>query len=677
MHTHDHNHSDEHGHEHEHNHVYSHNHAHNHDHNHGHDHGHCHGEHCHDHHDSGHESFISSYRNELISLILLIAGVIINHCHLLPEVWQQVVFFVVAVLPVGFPILGEAWENWRHGRFMNEFTLMIAATAGAFIIGEYPEGVAVLLFYSIGEKLEDSASDDVRKRIRNLIGKLPEKATVITPEGHVEMHPKDVTPDSKIFVAPGEKVALDSRLEGDEDIDFDTAAITGESVPRSFSPGSDVAAGCIPVDKAATLVTTREFKDSSMSRIMQMIESASSNKAPTETLLSKITRWYTPVVFILALLLFVTPWIVSLINGSVFEWEKWFERSLVFLVCSCPCALVVSIPLTYFASLGRASRLGVLFKGSGYVDKMRDIDTVIFDKTGTLTTGDFHVSSIVAADGVKPDFLLSLAASVDEGSAHPLAKAVCAEAKRLNLHTSGIEDVKSISHGMSAKYEDKTLLVGSRHLMKSDNISVPATDSDATEICVALDGKYLGSIFLLDNVKPEAAAAIRRLHELGVKNVAVLSGDHPAAVKRIADMVGADSWKAELLPADKQSLIMEMEKNGDNVAFVGDGANDAPAIAASSVGMAMGTMGSDIAMESADALIAGDDISKIPAAISLSKKVKRVVVENVSFALGVKALVMILGAFGIATLWAAVFADTGVTLLTVIWTIICFSRKVR
>ena len=643
---------------HSHSHGHGHDHDHKHNHNHGHQHVHSPGE--------NHGGKLAVYSREILTGVLLLAGVIASHYYSSHLWW---IYYVIALLPVGLPILKEMLEAWRSGSIMNEFTLMVAATVGAFVIGEYPEGVAVLLFYSFGEKMEDTASDDVKRRIKSLLGRLPETARLKEGDTLRTVKPSDLTPGSILVVNPGERIPVDALLLGNREVDFDTSAITGESVPRSFRPGEELSSGIIPVNQSVEVKTTKPFSDSSMTRIMKMIEEAQESKSPTENMLRRITRWYTPLVFACALLLFFIPWIVDAARGVDFEWMKWLRRSLVFLVCSCPCALVVSIPLSYFASLGNASRRGLLFKGSKYVDAMRDVKTVMFDKTGTLTTGKFHVSAI---SGITDNNeIISLAAALDSESSHPLAKAIVEYSLEKNIKPAEAVNVTTVSHGMSASVDGKLCLVGSRSLMKKHNVDVPQSSSDASEICVALDGKYMGSIYLLDTVKPEAKDAVSRLHALGVTTVEILSGDHKEAVERVRKEIGADSCYASLLPEEKQNIINARREGGNGkVAFVGDGINDAPAIAASDVGVAMGTLGTDIAMESSDIVIAGDSLEKLPEAISLARKVRRVVIENVSFALGIKALVMILGAFGIASLWAAVFADTGVTLITIIWTLL-------
>ena len=582
--------------------------------------------------------------------------------------WLPMTAYLIALLPVGWPVAVEMCRSWGSGSVMNEFTLMVAACIGAFIIGEYPEGVAVLLFYAIGEKLEDVASDDVRRRVRSLLGRIPDSATVIDNGERRKVSPKNLPVGTRIIVQPGERVPIDAKLEGDDPVDFDTAAITGESVPRSFSPGQELPSGIIPVDRPIEATTVREFDNSSMTRILKMIEDAQAGKSHTETMLRRITRWYTPAVFILALCVFFIPWIVAVVQDGVFDWQTWFRRSLVFLVCSCPCALVVSIPLSYFVSLGTASRLGLLFKGSKYLDGMDRLKNVVFDKTGTLTTGEFHVSAVKPAGGVDANTLVSLAAAIDADSTHPLARSICAYAVSKGGKVSVATGVKAVRHGVRGMVDGTEVSVGSGTLMETLGVKVPES-----RICVERDGKYLGSIYLEDTVKQEAAEAIADLHRLGIR-VTILSGDRKEAVERVARQVGADAWQAEMLPEDKQKKVDSLHRQAPT-AFVGDGINDAPAIAASDVGVAMGTMGTGMAMDTADVIISGDNLKYLARAVLLSRRVKLTVAENVTFALLVKAVVMILGAFGVATLWAAVFADTGVTLITILWTLLML-RKV-
>lgn len=641
---------------------------------------HCHEhKHEHKHQEQGLHGVLHTYARELVSGLLLVAYIILQHTGIFGRLqadgsvnWYSLSLSLIAILPVGIPVVKEMFRSWRGGSVMNEFTLMVAAAIGAFVIGEYPEAVAVLLFYSFGEKLEDTASDDVRRRIKSLLGRIPDTATVVEDGRKRTASPKDLPVGTHILVQPGERVPIDARLSGDSPVEFDTAAITGESVPRAFDPGDELPSGVIPVDRPIEAVTLRAFDDSSMTRILKMIEDAQGGKSHTETMLRRITRWYTPVVFGLALAIFFLPWLVLAIGGEPFMWQTWLRRSLVFLVCSCPCALVVSIPLSYFVSLGTASRIGLLFKGSTYLDAMRRVRNVVFDKTGTLTTGEFHVDSIEHADGSDNDRVVAYAAAIDADSTHPLAKSICAYAAAHGLNVPVAEDVKAVNHGVQGRIDGRQVVVGSHRLMESLNIAAPASDKAGSRICVAVDGKYIGSIYLLDTVKEEGSEAISELHKMDIK-VTVLSGDRMPAVERVAKEVGADSWRGELLPQDKQKIVDGMRKDGTTT-FVGDGINDAPAIAASDIGVAMGTMGTGMAMDTADVIISGDNLSMLPRAIRLSRRVQRTVVENVSFAISVKAVVMILGSFGIASLWAAVFADTGVTLITILWTLLMLRK---
>lgn len=633
-----------------------------------------HTEHAHGHHHEHHghtadnrvRGFLRLFLPEILTSVLLIISVIVPWAN---EPWR-VLAFIIAIFPVGIPIVRATFREWIHGDIFNEFTLMVIASIGAFLLKEYPEGVAVLLFYSIGEKLEDVVSGDVKGEIKKLLGKMPRYATVVTGDNRELVNPEEVMPGSIIAVKPGESIPLDGVLLSENDEEFNTAAITGESIPRSYSEGDKVMSGIIPLNREVKVKVTHAWKDSSMSRIIKMIEDASAHRAPSESILRKITRWYTPVVFGAAILLCLVPWLVSLTVASFeYEWETWFRRALVFLVCSCPCALIVSIPLTYFASIGIASKKGILFKGHDSLDAIRNTEVMLFDKTGTITTGEFSIESIEAYNGHTPDELLTIAAAVERESSHPLALAIVKEASEHMSELPEITDITTIPHGIKAIYGGKEILLGSDRLMKSEHIPFEKYTPEATSILIAIDNVAAGIIKLTDTIKDGVKDTFKRLHKQGVSSIGILSGDSEAAVSKTADSVGSDYYKAALLPDDKQIIIKDQKLSGKIVAFVGDGVNDGPALATSDIGIAMGNLGTDIAIESARVVIAGDDLEKISEGIDISNKVKHVIIENVVFAFGVKLLVMTVGAFGIATLWAAVFADTGVTVITILWTL--------
>jgi heavy metal-(Cd/Co/Hg/Pb/Zn)-translocating P-type ATPase len=586
----------------------------------------------------------------------------------------QIAWFVVAVVPVARPVLADAWEAWHHGDIMNEFTLMLLACVGAFVIGEYPEGVAILLFYSFGEKLEHSASQKARSRITSLLENMPDTVTVVRPDGSTaSLSPDRIKPGDHIRLLPGQRLAVDATLVSPDYAEFNTSAITGESVPVGISAGHEISSGAIPLDREVTVSALRPYADSTMTRIMNMIEDAASKKSRSETLLRKITRYYTPAVMIAAVLVMLVPWIVCSVHGVPFDSGTWFYRSLVLLVCSCPCALVVSIPLSYFAAIGNASRMGMLFKGSRYLDAMRSIDTLYLDKTGTLTTGSFSVSAVEPAQGYTADTLLAYVAALDAQSTHPLAVAICKAARNVPV----AEDVRTIPHGIEGTVNDHRVLAGSPTLMREREIDTPAPARDSSLVCVAVDGRYAGTVYLDDTLKPDAASTVAQLHRLGVKKIIILSGDRPEAVAHAAEAVGADGYEAKLLPQTKHTIVENARAQGHNVAFVGDGINDAPSLAAANVGIAIGTGGTDVAMESADAVITGHKLGHLAYAIKLSHKIKRVVTFNVAFAIAVKIAVMVLGIVGVASLWAAVFADTGITLLTVVFTLVALRYQGR
>ncbi|MDE5644143.1 MAG: cadmium-translocating P-type ATPase [Muribaculaceae bacterium] len=621
-----------------------------------------HGHHSHDARGSVWKRFVP----ELISALLLILAMSVTW----PDGIVRLCVYIAALLPVGVPILRSTVSEWLNRDIFNEFTLMVLASAGAFVIGEYPEAVAVLLFYSIGEKLEDVVSGDVKGEIRNLLREMPRKVTVVTDGIRKEIAPQSVSPGMTMAVKPGESVPLDGIMLSADGADLNTAAITGESMPRFHACGDNVMSGTIPVDREILVEATHEWNDSSMTRIMKMIEDASSHRAPSESRLRRITRWYTPLVFTAALLLFAVPWVIGMCSGSFsFEWTVWLRRSLVFLVCSCPCALVVSIPLTYFASIGISSRQGILFKGHDSLDAIGNTRTVLFDKTGTVTTGEFRIESVVSTGSLDQNRLLSIAASAETGSSHPIARALIREAEKKNLTLPVISGAITVPHGIKGNMEGREVIIGSPGIMRTEGVIFPENIDGQTCVLIAIDRKPEGVIILADTVKTGAEEAVSSLHRLGVRKVGILSGDSEASVGKAAAESGIDFYKSSLLPDEKRDIVSQYAKEDKNVLFAGDGVNDAPALAAAGIGVAMGDIGTSVAIESAQVVIAGGDLRKIPQAMCVSRRVRSVIIENVTFAFGVKTIVMTLGAFGIASLWAAVFADTGVTAITVLWTL--------
>ncbi len=634
---------------------------------------HCHcNSHSHDHvHSSDtHKPSFKVFIPDILSGLLLAATAVLAHLNVISGALPLCLFLISAIV-TGLPIVIDGFAEWRRGDFMNEYTLMILAAIGAFWIGEYPEGVAVLLFYSFGEKLQDRASEKARAHIRGLVDKMPKTVAVESADGSIrEMQPKDVAEGSRIRVKPGMRVALDGVLEGDDAISFDTSAITGEAVPRTVTPGEAVQSGLIPVDREVTLTTTCRLEDSSLSRILKTVEEAAEAKSHTETLIRRITRWYTPAVIAAAILLFAVAWAV--IPAADFAWQTWFNRALILLVCACPCAMVISVPLSYFMSLGKASAHGVLVKGSTYFDAMCGVDTVLFDKTGTLTTGRFRIDCCRPADGISEETLLSLAAGMEAQSSHPLAQSVKDAAAERGITAAAVDDVTTVRHGLTARHEGKTALAGSRRLLADNGVDVPQDDTQtaSTEIHLALGGEYMGVIRLTDEIKPTAAESIRLLHRMGIRNIGILSGDRKAAVQQAAEAIGADTCLAELSPEEKYGVMKQLKAEGRRIAYVGDGINDTPSLALADVGIAMGTAGTDAAMQHADAVIAGDDPARVPQLLHIARSARRVAITNVVFALSFKLIVMALGACGLASLWMAVFADTGVTLITIIYTLL-------
>lgn len=616
-------------------------------------------------------SIFQEYWKAGLSFILLISGIIMNALDFsfFHKEYVALIWYIVAYLPVGLPVIKEAWESMKEKDYFSEFTLMIVATIGAFYIGEYPEGVAVMLFYTIGELFQDKAVDKAKRNIGALLDVRPEKALVLRDNSLITESPKNVKVGEIIEIKSGERVPLDGVMLG-EVAAFNTAALTGESIPRNIREGEEVLAGMIVTDKVIRIKVTRPFDKSALARILELVQNASERKAPAELFIRKFARIYTPIVIGLAVLIVLLPFVYSFIDTQfAFVFNDWLYRALVFLVISCPCALVVSIPLGYFGGIGAASRLGILFKGGNYLDAITKINTVVFDKTGTLTKGTFEVQECKSASGISEKELIGMVASVESDSTHPIAKAIVNYAKLQNVELLPVTGTKEFAgFGLEAMVDGTPVLVGNCRLLSKFNIEYPAELLQITDTIVvcAIGTDYAGYLLLADTLKDDAKKAIDDLKMLHIKNIQILSGDKQSIVTNFAEKLGITSAYGDLLPEGKVRHLEELRQDGTNqIAFVGDGMNDAPVLALSHVGIAMGGLGSDAAIETADVVIQTDQPSKVAEAIKVGKLTRRIIWQNVSLAFGVKLLVLILGAGGIATLWEAVFADVGVALLAI------------
>ena len=616
-------------------------------------------------------SIFQEYWKAGLSFILLISGIIMNALDFsfFHKEYVALIWYIVVYLPVGLPVIKEAWESMKEKDYFSEFTLMIVATIGAFYIGEYPEGVAVMLFYTIGELFQDKAVDKAKRNIGALLDVRPEKALVLRDNSLITESPKNVKVGEIIEIKSGERVPLDGVMLG-EVAAFNTAALTGESVPRNIREGEEVLAGMIVTDKVIRIKVTRPFDKSALARILELVQNASERKAPAELFIRKFARIYTPIVIGLAVLIVILPFVYSFIDTQfAFVFNDWLYRALVFLVISCPCALVVSIPLGYFGGIGAASRLGILFEGGNYLDAITKINTVVFDKTGTLTKGTFEVQECKSASGISEKELIGMVASVESDSTHPIAKAIVNYAKLQNVELLPVTGTKEFAgFGLEAMINGTPVLVGNCRLLSKFNIEYPAELLQITDTIVvcAIGTDYAGYLLLADTLKDDAKKAIDDLKMLHIKNIQILSGDKQSIVTNFAEKLGITSAYGDLLPEGKVRHLEELRQDGTNqIAFVGDGMNDAPVLALSHVGIAMGGLGSDAAIETADVVIQTDQPSKVAEAIKVGKLTRRIIWQNVSLAFGVKLLVLILGAGGIATLWEAVFADVGVALLAI------------
>ena len=575
----------------------------------------------------------------------------------------ELAFLIVAYVILGWDVVWQAVKNITRGQVFDEHFLMSVSTIGAFAIGEYPEAVAVMLFYQVGEFFQSLAVKRSRKSISDLMDICPDSATVKRNGVLQVVSPESVAVGEIIVVKPGEKIPLDGIVVDGESM-LDTKALTGESVPRSIRKGDEALSGCINQSGLLTLKVTKSFGESTVSKITDLVENASARKAPTENFITTFARYYTPVVVGMAAVLAIIPPLV--LGGG---WSEWLRRGFVFLIVSCPCALVISIPLTFFGGIGAASKRGVLVKGSNYLEALNKVSVVVFDKTGTLTKGVFEVANIIPAAGYQKEQVLEYAAQAESYSNHPIAKSILATyGKPIDQKQfSGFEEISG--HGISVMVQGKKVLAGNSKLMESEKIAYAACDAAGTKFYVAADGSYVGCILIADEVKPDSKCAIAELKKIGVEKTVMLTGDDERIGKSVADELGLDAYYAQLWPdqkVEKLEMLDKQKRQGSKLAFVGDGINDAPVLARADVGIAMGGLGSDAAIEAADVVLMTDEPSKLVEAIDVAKATKRIVMQNIVIALGIKSVFLVLGALGMAGMWEAVFGDVGVTIIAVL-----------
>jgi len=597
-------------------------------------------------------------------IIQLIAGtLVLGAALLLRDSDIQVYVFLTSYLILGWKVIYHAVRNLLRGDFFNENFLMSVATGGAFIIGEYPEAAAVMLFYLVGESFQDMAVHRSRKSISDLMDIRPDFANIRVNGELQRVAPETVQMGDIIVVKPGEKIPLDGVIIEGESM-LDTKALTGESVPRSAKPSDTALSGCINLNGVLTIKVTKIFGESTAAKIIDLVENASSKKAPAENFITAFSRYYTPAVVGLAALLAVLP---PLLFGG--EWADWIHRALVFLVISCPCALVISIPLGFFCGIGTASRNGALVKGGNYLEALNNLDVIVFDKTGTLTKGVFDVTGIYPAPGFTNDSLLEYAAQAEAFSNHPIAKSIL-KAYAKDIDKGALTDYQEISgHGTCVTANGVKILAGNGKLMQKEGIALSENTGAGTRVYVAANGKYAGCIVISDEIKPDSVRAIAALKKQGIKKTVMLTGDDQRIAEETAKELSIDEVHAQLLPGEKVAKVEELiaqQRAGKKLAFAGDGINDAPVLARADVGIAMGALGSDAAIEAADVVLMTDELTKLVDAIKIARRTRRIIVQNIVFALGVKGVFLVLGALGAAGMWEAVFADTGVSLLAVL-----------
>ncbi|MEJ5051294.1 heavy metal translocating P-type ATPase [Chryseobacterium culicis] len=634
-----------------------------HKHNHAEGDGHDHDGHDHS-HDSGDQTVFQMFLPAIISFVVLLLGIAFDN-YIKPAWftgWVRLVWFLAAYIPVGFPVLKDAYKSIIKGDVFSEFFLMSIATIGAFAIGEYPEGVAVMLFYAVGEVFQSMAVTRAKGNIKALLDQRPDEVTVMENNQPKTIKAKETKIGDVIQLKPGEKLALDGELLSDS-ASFNTAALTGESKPDTKNKGEVVLAGMINMNSIALVKVNTAYEDSKLSKILELVQNATAQKAPTELFIRKFAKVYTPIVVFLAIGICLLPYFFV----SDYQFRDWLYRALIFLVISCPCALVISIPLGYFGGIGAASRNGILFKGSNFLDSIAEIQNVVMDKTGTMTEGVFKVQEVSMTSEFNKEEILQMVNVLESKSTHPVATAIHNYVGEIN-HSIPLENVEEIAgHGLKATINGKELLVGNFKLMDKFNINYDLNHANIvyTVIAVAYDKKFAGYITIADSIKEDAKETVDNLHKMNVK-ATMLSGDKSTVVKYVADQLGIDNAFGDLLPEDKVNKVKEIKARKQTVAFVGDGVNDAPVVALSDVGIAMGGLGSDATIETADVVIQDDKPSKIPMAINIGKQTKKIVWQNIILAFAVKAVVLILGAGGLATMWEAVFADVGVALLAIL-----------
>jgi len=611
------------------------------------------------------EKKLKTYLPAIFSFVMLIVGIAIDYFDAFPffKGWVRIVWYTVAYIPVGFPVIKEGWESIKNGDFFTEFFLMSIATLGAFAIGEYPEGVAVMLFYAVGELFQNAAVNRAKGNIRALLDARPDEALVYRNGDFVSVNPETVNIGEKIQVRVGEKIPLDGKLLSNK-ASLNTAAITGESKPDTITQNEKVFAGSINLDGVIEVETTKKFKDSSIARILEMVQNATARKSKTELFIRKFARIYTPIVVFLAIGLTLLPYFF--VDEYVFR--DWLYRALIFLVISCPCALVISIPLGYFGGLGAASRNGILFKGASFLDAMTKVNTVVMDKTGTVTKGVFKIKEVINTSAFAEVEFMKYLMAMEEQSTHPIAKAILEyKADGTDFKASEVSEVAG--KGLKGIVNHKEVLVGNKALMTSNSVDVPPETDVIVEsiVMVAIDGKFAGYVTIADELKEDAHHTIQQIREAGIAKIIMLSGDKDSITQQVAKELNIDWAKGGLLPEDKLNEVEKLKEQPEStVAFMGDGINDAPVLAASDVGIAMGGLGSDVAIETADVIIQTDQPSRMARGIQIGRSTRRIVWQNIGLAFGVKGIFLILGAIGLATMWEAVFADVGVSFVAIL-----------